>query len=196
MKIGIMGGTFDPVHIGHLLAAENARESARLDEVWFMPTYSPPHKPSSPAADAGHRLRMVELAIDGHPQFRACPLEIDKGGTSYTYETVRLLKHLYPHDKFSYIIGADMVRYLPNWARIDELVEGIRFIGLKRPGYDWRSGDLPPTIANAVIEAEMPQVDVSSTDIRRAFAEGKSLRYLLPEAVRLYVKEQGLYATG
>jgi nicotinate-nucleotide adenylyltransferase len=195
MRIGIMGGTFDPVHIGHLLAAESARESAGLDEVWFMPTCVPPHKRSAPAADARHRLRMVELAIQGHPDFRACPLEIEKGGTSYTYETVRLLKERHPEDEFYYIIGADMVQYLPNWAKIEELAQQIRFIGLRRPGYEWNPGELPEWIARAVIPADMPQIGVSSTEIRRMLAQGRSLRYVLPEAVRLYVKEQGLYAS-
>lgn len=193
MKIGVLGGTFDPVHIGHLLAAECAREEFRLDEVWFMPAYAAPHKANPPTASPFQRLRMLELATASHPGFRVSRLEVDRGGVSYTYETVRELKRLYPDGEFYWIVGADMVADLARWSRIEELVGEIRFIGLSRPGYGWKSADLPAHVAAAVAEAEMPAIGVSSTEIRRLLASGRSARYLVPEPVLDYIREQKLY---
>lgn len=193
MKVGIMGGTFDPVHIGHLLAAECARESGGFDEIWFMPAFVPPHKPGAPAATPEQRLEMVRLAIAGHPHFRASDVELTKGGTSYTAETVELLQSRYPDDEFAYIIGADMVMYLPKWFRIDDIVRRISFVGLRRPGIDVSLEELPPAIRSRVAIVPMPQVDISSTDIRKRRADGRSIRYLVPDAVRLLIEEKGLY---
>lgn len=193
MKVGIMGGTFDPIHHGHLLAAERAREEAGLDEVWFMPAYAPPHKPNAPKATAEQRLAMVGAAIAGNRFFRTEPMEIRRGGTSYTVDTVRELVGRCPGVDFYYIIGADMVQYLPNWVRIDELVRMIRFIGLARPGYSADAGVLPVSIRASVASASMPQVDISSTMIRDMRKAGRSIRYLVPDPVLAYIEENRLY---
>lgn len=193
MRVGIMGGTFDPIHQGHLLAAELAREAKGLDEVWFMPAYVPPHKRPGPVASARERLEMTRLAVEDHPHFKVTDVEIAKGTTSYTFETMELLAARYPHVRFTYIIGADMVMYLPNWYKIEELVRLIDFIGLARPGYRLELESLPREIAAKVSVVPMLQVEISSTAIRGRLGEGLSVRYMVPEPVRLYMEGNKLY---
>lgn len=188
-QIGIMGGTFDPIHTGHLLAAEQAREQAGLDEIWFMPTHIPPHKDRVGLTEARHRLRMVELAVADHPAFRACDLELRREGPSYTVDTVELLLQNHPDCQFSFIIGGDMVSILPKWHRIDELVRMIRFIGLSRPGTQLDMS----AYETYVRFVEMPAWDLSSTLVRKKAAQGKSIRYLVHPSVERYIKEWGLY---
>ncbi|MDF2814309.1 MAG: nicotinate-nucleotide adenylyltransferase [Paenibacillus sp.] len=193
MKIGIMGGTFDPIHIGHLLAAERAREEAGLDEVWFMPAYTPPHKPNPPKAAPEQRLEMLKLAIADHPHFRAEDMEMVREGTSYTVDTVDQLCRRHPNVRFCYIIGADMVQYLPHWVRIEDILQKISFIGLQRPGYSIDMSHLPDFIHRGVQVAPMPQIELSSTDIRKRCLSGRSVRYMVHEAVYAYIKERRLY---
>lgn len=193
MQVGIMGGTFDPIHQGHLLAAELAREAAGLDEVWFMPSYAPPHKQPGPVATPEERLRMVGHAIAGHPCFKATDIEIVKGGTSYTVDTVELLTARYPGIRFSFIIGADMVMYLPKWYLIEKIVQRIDFIGLGRPGSEVKLEELPDFLRSRVTIAPMLQIELSSTEIRRRLREGLTVRYMVPEAVRMYMEESGIY---
>lgn len=195
MKIGIMGGTFDPIHNGHLLAAETAREEAQLDEVWFMPANVPPHKANAPQAAAEQRLFMVELAIAHHDAFKASDFELTRGGTSYTADTVKSLKDQHPQHHFYYIIGADMVMYLPNWNRIDQLVSMIGFIGITRAGYELDLGSLSETIRNKVQICQMPNVELSSTDIRERKKRGLDIRYRVPDSIRAYIGENRLYET-
>jgi nicotinate-nucleotide adenylyltransferase len=193
MKIGIMGGTFDPIHLGHMIAAESAREAAGLDEVWFMPTYIPPHKPNIPMANAMHRLQMVRLAVADQPDFRAVDYELTRGGTSFTADTVKILNQLHPSDSFYYIIGADMVMYLPKWVRIEEMVQHVSFIGLQRPGFQVEMEQLPPNIAAKVQLVSMPLIDISSTVIRERKRQQQSVRYLVCEQVRQYMEANRLY---
>lgn len=193
MNIGLMGGTFDPIHLGHLIAAERAREEARLDEVRFMPAFTPPHKSGAPTATAGQRLDMVRLAIEGHSAFKPETIELEREGTSYTIDTMRALTKREPDAAFWFIIGGDMVQYLPKWARIDELAALVRFIGLERPGFPIRLDGLPAAIAERVVPVPMPQLDISSTDIRARLASGRSIRYLVPEAVITYMEEYRIY---
>lgn len=195
MKVGIMGGTFDPIHIGHLIAAQHAYEQAGLDEVWFMPTNVPPHKEHAPKASAEQRLHMVKLAVESHPYFRPLDIELRKGGISYSIDTVKLLLQEHPGIHFSYIIGADMVQFLPKWYQIGELVQLISFIGLKRPGYILDLEDLPEQVQAAVTLAEMPLMELSSTRIRNRIANGQSIRYMVPDCVYEYIEENGIYGT-
>ncbi|WP_400164131.1 nicotinate-nucleotide adenylyltransferase [Brevibacillus sp. TJ4] len=187
--VGIMGGTFDPIHCGHLLAAEQAREQAKLDEVWFLPTHIPPHKSRHGLTPAHHRLRMVELAVADHPAFHVCDEELRREGPSYTYDTMRLLTQKFPTHHFSFIIGGDMVNTLPEWNHYEELVRMIRFIGLARPGSRMKREN------ESVTYVEMPVWDISSTLIRNRVGAGKSIRYLVPDAVARYIKENGLYGS-
>jgi nicotinate-nucleotide adenylyltransferase len=193
MKIGIMGGTFDPIHLGHMIAAESAREAAGLDEVWFIPTFMPPHKQNLSIASAEQRLAMVQLAIADHPFFRVVDYEITRGGTSYTADTVQYLRQLHPKLLFYYIIGADMVMYLPKWVRIEEIIKDVSFIGLQRPGFEFEIEQLPEELAAKVQLAEMPLIDISSTAIRERKRLRQSVRYLVCENVRLYMEANHLY---
>lgn len=186
--VGIMGGTFDPIHCGHLLAAEQAREQAGLDEVWFMPTHIPPHKSRQHLTAAQDRLRMVELAVADNPAFRVTDVELQREGPSYTYDTMVRLVREYPDCRFSFIIGADMVEILPTWYRFEELVRLVHFIGLARPGTK-----LERSRREYVTFVEMPVWDISSTMIRKKAASDKSIRYLVPPAVERYLKEKRIY---
>jgi len=195
MNIGIMGGTFDPLHLGHLLVAEQAREQMTLDEVWFMPSNQPPHKENPPKAGSLHRLEMVRRAIADHPKFRLCELEFERGGTSYSIDTAYLLKERYPNDQFYWIIGADMVQYLPKWYKIKEMIEMVSFIGLGRPGYEYSQLDLPDWLSNSLTMIPMVQFDISSTEIRDRISSGHSVRYMLPDPVLTYIRGNQLYGS-
>lgn len=186
--VGIMGGTFDPIHCGHLLAAEQAREQAGLDEVWFMPTHIPPHKTRAGLTSAAVRLQMVELAVADHESFRVTDIELARDGPSYTYDTIVQLVEQFPDCRFSFIIGGDMVEILPKWYRYEELSRMIRFIGLARPG-----AKMDRASHEGVTFVEMPVWDISSTLIRTKAAAGQSIRYLVPPSVERYIKENRFY---
>jgi nicotinate-nucleotide adenylyltransferase len=195
MLVGIMGGTFDPIHTGHLIAAERARVGAGLDEVWLMPANVPPHKPNAPKATIQQRWEMVCLAAEGNSFFRPIDIEIGKGGVSYSIDTIELLCKEYPGTEFAYIIGADMVQYLPQWHRIDDIVRHIRFIGLARPGYELDTAHMPMNIRTRVTIVPMPLVEISSTAIREERKRKASVRYLVPEAVNGFMEVNRLYET-
>nr|WP_194949924.1 nicotinate-nucleotide adenylyltransferase [Anoxybacillus flavithermus] len=186
-RVGILGGTFDPPHYGHLLIADDVRTELQLDEIWFMPNYIPPHKDKQ-VTDHVHRVHMLRAAIANQPHFRVETIELERKERSYTYDTIVLLKQRYPDTMFYFIIGGDMVEYLPNWYRIDELVQLVQFVGVKRPGYSLRT-------PYPIIEVDVPTFAVSSSLIRERIQSGKSVTYLLPEAVQLYIKENRLYET-
>lgn len=190
-QIGVFGGTFDPIHFGHLLAAEQAREQAQLDEIWFMPARIPPHKERGGIASEQHRYNMVELAIADHSAFQATDIELKREGPSYTIDTMECLTRQHPELSFSFIIGGDMVEMLPKWRRYEDLIQLVHFIGLYRPGsrYDQHH------MSAFVTLVEMPAWDLSSTLIREKVAAGKSIRYLLPQTVETYIKEHGLYGS-
>jgi nicotinate-nucleotide adenylyltransferase len=192
LKVGIMGGTFDPLHIGHMMAAEAARDTYGLQEVWFMPSHIPPHKHEA-GVSGEDRLAMVQEAVKNHEAFCTLDWEVVRGGVSYTYETIRRLQEEYPHFDLYFIIGADMVQYLPKWNEIEELVQRLTFIGVGRPGTPLDLDALPDFIAKKVLLADMPLVDISSTMLRERAAAGKSIRYMVPEAVFDYVQRSGLY---
>ncbi|GIO55699.1 MULTISPECIES: nicotinate-nucleotide adenylyltransferase [Paenibacillus] len=192
MKVGIMGGTFDPIHIGHLLAAEAARDTFGLDEVWFMPSHIPPHKEQA-GATGEQRLGMVAEAIADHPCFRTLDIEIRRGGVSYTIDTVKEIRSSFDNIEFHFIIGADMVNYLPKWEGIEELVELMSFIGVGRPGSTLNLDALPAYLKGKILLADMPQVDISSTEIRERLATGHSIRYMVTDSVYDYIRRRGMY---
>lgn len=186
-KIGILGGTFNPPHIGHLMMANEVLQALQLDEVRFMPNAIPPHKETSGATDA-QRLQMTRLAISDHPQFRIEPFEMERGGVSYTFETMKQLTEREPDAEFYFIIGGDSVQNLHTWYHIDELVKLVRIVGVKRPGTIAIS-NYPVTMVDA------PEIDLSSTLLRQRFTNGQTVRYLVPSSVEAYIREEGLYGS-
>ncbi|WP_138493305.1 nicotinate-nucleotide adenylyltransferase [Paenibacillus pinistramenti] len=191
-KVGIMGGAFDPIHTGHLLAAEAARDQYGLEEVWFMPSHLPPHKAKA-GVSGEQRLELVKAAIASNPAFLPLDIELRRGGISYTVDTIKELRAEHPEIDFYFIIGADMVNYLPKWEGIDELVEMITFIGLQRPGSMLELDSLPDFIQSGVVLAEMPLVDISSSLIRSRLKKGQSIRYLVPDSVYELMIRSGAY---
>ncbi|MFD1435787.1 nicotinate-nucleotide adenylyltransferase [Kroppenstedtia eburnea] len=194
-KIGIYGGTFDPIHIGHLIMAEQARQAAGLEEVRFVLAPTPPHK-QGVSASAEDRFAMVERAVEDHPSFRVSRVEMDRSGPSYTADTVRLLCREEPDTRFFLIVGADMVLDLPRWVRIEEILASVEVIGLMRPGVKLDMGRIPDHIKDRVTWVrEGVSMNLSSTWIRERVAAGGSVRYLVPEPVRQYMEEHRLYET-
>jgi nicotinate-nucleotide adenylyltransferase len=189
MRIGLFGGTFDPIHFAHLLIAEQIREERQLDEIWFIPSHDPPHKKSNQVTQASHRSRMVEQAIANIPYFKISTIEFRRKGISYTYDTVKYLTEQNPNHCFFFIIGGDMIEFLPHWYRIEEIVELIQFIGTHRPGYQ---PDNQWSQVN-VSYVEVPQIDISSSLIRNRIRNKQSIRFLVPESVRIYIEEKQLY---
>ena len=139
-KIGILGGTFDPPHYGHLLIANEVLSELNLDEIWFMPNQEPPHKQKSESVENSDRLRMLELAIMENPAFKIEKLELERFGPSYTVDTMKILNERFPDHQFFFIIGADMIEYLPKWHKIDELIKLVQFVGVERPTYSSSNG--------------------------------------------------------
>lgn len=184
-NIGILGGTFDPPHIGHLTIAETVREHLALDEVWFIPSYEPPHKRKAQSS-ISHRVNMVDLAIRDHPFFTIDAIETKRHAPSFTVTTMEELTKQHPDNHFHFIIGADMVAYLPHWKAIDRLLELVTFVGIKRSGYSLQT-------PYPVKKVEVPMIDISSTKIRQQVRERKSIRYVVPDEVREYIKEHHLY---
>ncbi|RKP55168.1 nicotinate-nucleotide adenylyltransferase [Cohnella endophytica] len=191
-KIGLLGGTFDPIHHGHLIAAEAAREAVGLDEVWLIPTAAPPHKPQ-PSANADQRRLMLDTAIAGNPAMRVEDIELRRAGSSYTIDTVTSLQEREPEIMFYWIVGSDMVKDLPNWRRIEELAERVTFIGLERPDQPSDDSRLPSFIRRKLLRAAMPPMGISSSDIRRRLKSGRSIRYMLPDSVIEIIQRDGLY---
>ncbi|MFD0896173.1 nicotinate-nucleotide adenylyltransferase [Loigolactobacillus binensis] len=185
-QVGIMGGTFNPPHLGHLVMAEAVGSQLGLEKVLFMPDAQPPHHHAKHTIAAKHRLAMVERAIDGNSHFGLERAEIDRGGISYTYDTMVSLKQQHPDTDYYFIIGADMVADLPTWHRIDELIKLVQFVGVKRP-------EFPATSRYPILWVDAPLLDISSSLIRQRVSQGCSVRYLVPDAVLDYIEEEGLY---
>jgi nicotinate-nucleotide adenylyltransferase len=185
-KIGILGGTFDPPHIGHLVVGNEVLDALGLDEIRFMPNHMPPHKKKTTSVTDADRLAMLTFAIEGNDFFSIETIEIERKGTSYTYDTMRLLKEREPGCEFYFIIGADMIEYLPKWHKIDELMQLVKFVGVKRPTYS-ESTDYPVTMV------DIPEMFISSSMIREKIKKGRTVKYLLPEKVITYIEENHLY---
>ncbi|MBQ3334149.1 MAG: nicotinate-nucleotide adenylyltransferase [Eubacteriaceae bacterium] len=197
-KIGIMGGSFNPIHIGHLHLAESARIEFGLDLVIFVPTGDNPFKHKNDGIDREHRYRMVELAIASNPYFAATRIEIERYGNSYTIDTVRDLKSRLPEDDLFLITGADIVFELPKWREAEELMQSVAFISAYRPGYPKRKFDrqiktLQKKYGARIYKLLSSEMDVASTDIRKRLSNNQSIRYLIPENVEAYIRENHLY---
>lgn len=198
LRLGIMGGTFDPIHLGHLVAAEAAREQFELDRVIFVPARLPPHKRDRTISPAEHRLAMVLLATANHPRFLVSRLELDRPGPSYSVDTLRLFRQEYPNANLFFITGADAVLDFDTWKEPGALLRLCCLVVVSRPGCDRRRlreklAGLERETGCPMAELAAPALDISSRDIRRRAAEGKSLRYLVPREVRDYVLKHDLY---
>ena len=187
-RVGIYGGTFNPIHNAHLLIAEQVGANLCLDRVDFMPDAIPPHVDHKQAAAADLRLQMLKLAIKDNPRFGIEQAELQRGGVSYTYDTMKQLTEQHPDTDYYFIIGGDMVDYLPTWHRIDELVQLPRFHFVAVHRQDAQNITKYP-----VIWIDVPTVAFSSTDIRRRVQQGMSIRYMVPQAVADFIKEHHLY---
>ncbi|MCM3002561.1 nicotinate-nucleotide adenylyltransferase [Priestia koreensis] len=185
-RIGILGGTFNPPHLGHLAIANEVLHALELDKVWFLPSYIPPHKEIKKGMNPLHRLSMIERAVKDNEQFEVQPIEFEKKGTSYTIETMQLLQEMYPDHQFYFIIGGDMIEYLPKWHRIDELVEVVNFVGVQRPGFDIET-------PYPIQRVEIPQLEISSSFIRDRVTRHETIRYFVPDTVKRYIEENHLY---
>ncbi|MCG3206684.1 MAG: Nicotinate-nucleotide adenylyltransferase [Anaerolineae bacterium] len=198
--IGIIGGTFDPPHLGHLLIAEAAGEQLGLQKVLFVPAADPPHKQEVAKTPASHRCRMVELAIADNPRFQLSTVDLDRPGPHYSVDTVRLLRHQFdlPAEACWFIIGGDSLADLPTWHQPNRLIELCRLAVVHRPGYRPNLSALEqhlPGLAARLEFVPAPLVDVSASHIRAAAARQQSIRYQVPEPVRAYIARQGLYQT-
>jgi nicotinate-nucleotide adenylyltransferase len=192
VKVGVLGGTFDPIHIGHLLLAEAAREELGLEKVLFVPAGHQWRKEQvdRDIAPAEHRLVMVKLAIAGNEAFEASAMEIERDGPSYTVETLEALRAEMPGAQFWFIVGVDALADMPHWHRVERIFELASVCVAGRPGEDESSG----MFEDRVTPLAMAEVGISSTDIRERARAGKSVRYMVPDAVGRYIEEQGLYA--
>ena len=185
-QVGVLGGNFNPVHNAHLIVADQVRQQLGLDKVLLMPEYEPPHVDTKGTIAEHHRLKMLELAIEGIEGLEIETIELERKGISYTYDTMLLLNERDPDTDYYFIIGADMVDYLPKWHRIDELVEIVQFVGVQRPRY--KAGTSYP-----VIWVDVPLMDISSSMVRDFVAKGRTPNFMLPKPVLDYIKKEGLY---
>jgi nicotinate-nucleotide adenylyltransferase len=199
-RIGIFGGTFDPIHVGHLIVAEQCREQAGLDQVWFVPAARPPHKLDRPLTLFEHRVEMISLAIAGQPSFRIDELEKDRAGPSYTADTLEELRRLHPECEFWLLLGSDTIVDLPAWRDPSRVVAGAGLMVSGRPGHAIPTAKqvramlrLPDDAPLRYQAVDSPLVDISSRDLRRRVGQGRSIRYMVPRAVECCVREKRLY---
>jgi nicotinate-nucleotide adenylyltransferase len=191
MRLGVYGGTFDPIHLGHLILAESCREACGLERVWFVVAGSPPHKPGG-RTDVQHRLKMVKMAIAGHPAFEVSEIESSGPGPHYSAETLARIRRERPDDDLFFLIGGDSLADLPSWRSPETIVRLASLVVANRPGFE------PPAIAVVadalpIHKVAMPPVGIASSEIRRLKGEGKSIRYQVPRAVEAYIDAHGLY---
>jgi nicotinate-nucleotide adenylyltransferase len=194
-KIGIMGGTFDPIHNGHLFAAEEVMAELGLDNVVFIPSGTPPHKSYPSMASALERYEMALLATVDNERFEISRVEIDRPGMSYTFDTLKAMRNLFPESDLFFITGVDAVLEIEQWREPFEIPLLCALVVVKRPGYDDdKLGKLPAKIRSSMIEINSAMLEISSTDIRRRVHEGQCIRYLVPDAVCAYIIKNDLYS--
>ncbi len=196
--LGILGGTFDPIHLGHLLMGEAARQKLELQRVLFVPVGDPPHKRSEVATSAWHRRMMVELAIAGNPNFELCPVDLERPGPHYSIDTVRLIRARYElaADDCFFILGGDSLQDLPTWHRPEEFIRLCRLAVIQRPGFRPDTTALVeqvPGINERIVWVDMPLISISASDIRARLRSGQSIRYQVAEPVREYILAHQLY---
>jgi nicotinate-nucleotide adenylyltransferase len=198
LRLGVLGGTFDPIHFGHLLAAEEARATLDLECVLFAPAGDPPHKQGHVISPVTHRLAMVRLAIADNPAFAVTTVDADRPGPHYTVDAIQLLREEWGTgaDETFFLMGADSLTQLLTWHQPARLIELCRLAVMARPGYRPDLAGLEaalPDLATRLDWVEMPVLDIAASDLRRRVCEGRSIRYQVPEAVAAYVAEHSLY---
>jgi nicotinate-nucleotide adenylyltransferase len=186
-RIGVLGGTFNPIHIGHLCLAQTALEKMHLSKVIFVPAYMPPHKKEKTVAAARCRYDMVQLAVKCNPSFKVSDFEIKKEGKSYTYQTMEYFHQQYPKDRLFFIIGEDALPQLPRWRFIERVLRVADFIVVNR------SGHLHSSSAIKFFGVTMPGIDISSSYVRKQIADKKTIRYFVPDEVIDYMRRRHLY---
>ncbi|MSS19872.1 nicotinate-nucleotide adenylyltransferase [Pseudoramibacter porci] len=201
-KIGIFGGSFNPIHIGHLHLAESARIQFGLERVIFIPTGANPFKfetaPTNDVLERKNRYKMVTLAIASNPFFEVSPIEINRTGKTYTIDTIQKIREQYPDKELFFIAGADIVFNITKWRKIDALFKQTAFIVAERPGYPtfklrWAILRLRKRYRAMIYPMMLSGMDITSTDIRKRIREGKSVRYLIPDDVNAYIQSKNLY---
>lgn len=196
-RVGILGGTFDPPHIGHLILAEEAWWQLGLDRVLLVPAGDPPHKRGAPLSAAAHRVRMVELAIADNPHFELSRVDVDRPGPHYTIDMIHLLRRqLGPEAELFFLMGLDSLAELPNWRRATDLIAACRLAALTRPAVklDWERLERElPGIRERVVLLDMPELEIASHVLQQRVRAGRPIRYQVVPAVEAYIREQGLY---
>ena len=188
-RLGILGGTFDPIHVGHLAAASEVHHVLGLDSILLIPANAQPLKPA-PVASGTDRLAMCEAAIASDPRMQVSDIDLQRGGPTYTVDTLGDLRKLHPGADFFFITGADSLATLPQWKDYETLVTLATFVGVSRPGHSLKQLDAPHVLV------EVPAMAVSSTDVRDRVRAGAPIRYLVPDAVAQYVQDNQIYLGG
>jgi len=217
-RLGLLGGTFNPIHLGHVQAARIVKDRCRLDRVLFIPSFIPPHKEDQDVASAEHRFNMVRLAVAGEPDFEASAVEIEARGTSYSIHTLDRIKDRYPEAEVFFILGIDAFVEIATWKDHEKVLDRCSFIVISRPGHrldearkvlggrledrisylneDEKPGDSPLSAGPAILLLQIDALDIASSDIRRRLHRGSSIAGLAADPVREYIKENGLYMTN
>ena len=196
VRLGIYGGTFDPIHYGHLLLAERCREELQLDEVWFIPAGVSPFKVGKPLSPGKARVQMIEFAVSGFPEFRVSRIELERTGPSYTYQTLQQVRAADPTRELFLLMGADSVADLAQWREPRLILELAQVVAVNRAGQHPDLSQIEPLcreIGRPVRVVEMPAVDIAASEIRERSAAGRSIRFLTPRPVEMYIRQNGLY---
>lgn len=198
VRVGILGGTFNPIHLGHLLTGECAYEQFELDEVVFMPSKTPPHKSIEENVSAKNRADMVKLAIEDNPHFTFSGMELERSGVTYTVDTLRLLNEMHPDREYYFIIGGDSLFSFHKWRETGEILKRVTVLAASRYGVPEENVQsqidfLKKEFGGRIEKIAMPTIDISSSGIRQKIKEGGDIRYYVPEDVRLYIQKNGLY---
>lgn len=195
----IMGGTFDPIHFGHLAAAETVKEELHCDKVIFIPSGNPPHKKMRTLTDAKHRFTMTAMAVSSNPNFEVSNIEIGRNGYTYTLDTVKQLLDYYNNNvELIFITGADAILEVETWYKVEELLKLCSFVAVTRPGYEKSKLEqklhyLQSKYNSRLYSIDVPGLNISSTDIRKRVKEGRSIKYLVPEEIEQYIYKYELY---
>ena len=190
MRIGVMGGTFDPIHIGHLIAASEVHTALQLDSVWFVPAGQPWQKADRKISNPQHRFEMTKLAVAEDSRFVASDIEIVRNGPTYSIDTVQEIKRMHPDAEIFWIVGADVASRMTTWHRWDEFIASVQLVVVNRP--DSEQGSLPFDY----VAVSMPSVRISATQLRQRYFAGTSNTYLVPDAVDEYIRAQQLFSSA